>query len=371
MPDDGAGGDAALSPVRPTGDALWDDWDTPPRVPSAPVLHLDGFDGPIDLLLDLAERQRLDLGRISLGDLVDQFVAASARLAAHVPIERRADWLVMATWLVLLRSRLLVPATPEAGEEAERDAEREVARLDELRFMRAAASWLQARPQLGHDVFALAPPGPDPLVASYMALLEACLTVLRRRDAVPAEAPVYRPALGELFRIPEALIRMRESRRCASRGRWRPFCRRSRRKSGASRSSSAPPWRRPSWRRWDCVGGRSSGSIGRRISGRSRSRRVWTTLSGPQRDHPTVLYALHKGRMLATRAGDSWRRSIGDRGCLTPSTRCCASPCSPPKALGSQAPSRAADRDGAAQGVTTGWIGAGGYWHGSFLAFAI
>ena len=56
MPDDGAGGDAALSPVRPTGDALWDDWDTPPRVPSEPVLHLDGFDGPIDLLLDLTER---------------------------------------------------------------------------------------------------------------------------------------------------------------------------------------------------------------------------------------------------------------------------------------------------------------------------
>ena len=105
MPDDRAGGDAALSPGRPTGDALWDDWDLPPRVPSAPVLHLDGFDGPIDLLLDLAERQRLDLGRMSLVDLVDQFVAASAQLAAHVPIERRADWLVMAAHLVLLRAR--------------------------------------------------------------------------------------------------------------------------------------------------------------------------------------------------------------------------------------------------------------------------
>ena len=160
MPDDGAGGDTALSPAAPAGDALWDDWDTPPRVPSAPVLHLDGFDGPIDLLLDLAERQRLDLGRISLIALVDQFVAASAQLAAHAPIERRADWLVMATRLVLLRSRLLLPATPEAAEEAEREAEREVARLDELRFIRAAASWLQARPRLGHDVFARRCPGP-------------------------------------------------------------------------------------------------------------------------------------------------------------------------------------------------------------------
>ena len=122
MPDDRAGGDAALSAVRPRGDALWDDWDVPPRVPSAPVLHLDGFDGPIDLLLDLAERQRLDLGRISLVAPVDQFVAACARLAPHVLIERRADWLVMATRLVLLRSRLLFPATPEAAAEAEREA---------------------------------------------------------------------------------------------------------------------------------------------------------------------------------------------------------------------------------------------------------
>ena len=118
MPNDRADGDAALSAVRPRGHALWDDWDVPPRVPAAPVLHLEGFDGPIDLLLELAERQRLDLGRISLVALVDQFVAGCAQLAPHVMIERRADWLVMATRLVLLRSRLLFPATPEAAAEA-------------------------------------------------------------------------------------------------------------------------------------------------------------------------------------------------------------------------------------------------------------
>lgn len=209
MPDDRAGGDAALSAVRPRGDALWDDWDVPPRVPAAPVLHLEGFDGPIDLLLDLAERQRLDLGRISLVALVDQFVAACAQLAPHVLIERRADWLVMATRLVLLRSRLLFPVTPEAATEAEREATREVARLDALRVIRAAASWLQALPQLGHDVFARPPPGADPQVASYMALMEACLTVLRGRDEVPAATSVCWPTMSELFRIPEALLRMR------------------------------------------------------------------------------------------------------------------------------------------------------------------
>ena len=209
MPDDRAVGDAALPPAASPDDVLWDHWDTPPRVPSAPVLHLDGFDGPIDLLLDLAERQRIDLGRISIVALVEQFVAATAQLATRVPVERRADWLVMATRLVLLRSRLLFPATPEAAEAAGREAEREVARLDELRFIRAAASWLQARPQLGHDVFARAPPGADPRVASYMALMEACLTVLRGRDDQPDEEAVYRPGLADLFRIPEALLRMR------------------------------------------------------------------------------------------------------------------------------------------------------------------
>ena len=207
MPDDGAG--AARSPARPAGEARWDDWDVPPRVPSAPVLHLDGFDGPIDLLLDLAERQHLDLGRISLTALVEQFVAAFAQLAPHVPIERCADWLVMATRLVLLRSRLLFPATPETAEAAEREAEREVARLDALRCIRAAAAWLEARPQLGIDVFPRGRSGPDPRAASYMALMEACLTVLRGRDDRPDEAAVYRPAIPDLFRIPEALVRMR------------------------------------------------------------------------------------------------------------------------------------------------------------------
>jgi segregation and condensation protein A len=98
---------------------------------------------------------------------MDQFVSACARLAAHVAIERRADWLVM------------------------------------------AAAWLQARPQLGHGVFARPSPGPDQQVASYMALLEACLTVLRGRDELPAQTEIYRPPMPDLFRIPEALVRMR------------------------------------------------------------------------------------------------------------------------------------------------------------------
>ena len=193
---------------RPTGDPLWDDWDTPLRVPAMPVLHLDGFEGPMDLLLYLAERQRIDLGRISVVALVEQFLAESTRVAHYVPVERRAEWLVLAARLVLLRSRMLFPASPEAAEDAERDAEREVARLHELRLVRAAAAWLAGRPQLGRDVFAR-PQGPDPRAASYMALMEACLAVLRDREEHPAEAQVYRPPLATVFRVEDALARLR------------------------------------------------------------------------------------------------------------------------------------------------------------------
>ena len=136
-----------------SGHAMWDDWSVPPRVPSIPVLHLEGFNGPMDLLLDLAERQRIDLGRMSVQALAEQFVTALERLVGRVALEQRADWLVLATRLVLLRSRLLFPASPEEAATAERDAAVELRRLDELAFVRVAASWLQGRPQLGIDVF--------------------------------------------------------------------------------------------------------------------------------------------------------------------------------------------------------------------------
>jgi len=182
--------------------------DQPPRAPAIPVLHRDGFDGPMDLLLDLAERQRIDLGRISILGLVEQFVAGMDRLTAQVPVERRADWVVVATRLVLLCSKLLFPANPEAIAEAECEAASEIQRLNSVRFVRVAAAWLQACPQLGHDVFAR-PRGPDPRAASYMALMEACLTVLRGREGEADGAAIYRPPIPDLFRVPGALARIR------------------------------------------------------------------------------------------------------------------------------------------------------------------
>ena len=103
------------------------------------------------------------------------------RYAAHVALERRADWLVMAARLVVLRSRLCFPASREEQEAAEREVRDTRRQLDELCSVRAAVAWLEARPQLGRDVFGR-PGGVSPCVSSYMDLLEACLAVLLREE---------------------------------------------------------------------------------------------------------------------------------------------------------------------------------------------
>ncbi len=191
----------------------WDDWEQPERRSSAdiPTLHLDGFDGPMDLLLDLAERQRIDLGQMSILALADQFAAALEALGDRVPIERRADWVVLATRLVLLRTRLLFPASPEAAADAEREAQAEIQRIEEMQVMRAGAAWLQRRPQLGFDVFARPPPE-ETREVGYVALMEACLVLLRGKPATEtfAPPPVYRPVIPDLWRIGDAMERIQK-----------------------------------------------------------------------------------------------------------------------------------------------------------------
>lgn len=188
------------------------------RAPS-PELHLAGFDGPMDLLLDLALRQRIDLGRISILALAEQFVAAFERLDRHVPLERRADWLVMATRLLLLRAGMLGRSGPEAAELAP-EAAREAGCVEALLLAREAADWLDRRTQLGRDVFARPPPldenGPNPRAVSHMALMEACLAVLQWEEERSAEdeqpdlaAPGDRPARVAPFPPREAMARIR------------------------------------------------------------------------------------------------------------------------------------------------------------------
>ncbi len=122
------------------------------------VLDLDGFEGPIDLLLNLARQQKVDLSRISILRLAEQyldFIAAARRLR----LEIAADYLVMAAWLAYLKSRLLLPE-PEPGEEASAPelADALALRLRRLDAMRNAGENLLQRPRLGRDVFARGAP---------------------------------------------------------------------------------------------------------------------------------------------------------------------------------------------------------------------
>ena len=118
---------------------------------SAPALELelDGYAGPLDLLLELARAQKVDLNRISVLALVEQYLGF-LRDAEQLDLSLAADYLVMAAWLVYLKSRLLLPSPPRDAEPSGQAlAERLTARLKALAAMQQAASRLWDRPRLG------------------------------------------------------------------------------------------------------------------------------------------------------------------------------------------------------------------------------
>jgi segregation and condensation protein A len=173
------------------------------------VVHLDGFDGPLDLLLDLARAQKVDLARISVLALVEQYLAV-IESARRVRLEIAADWLVMAAWLTWLKSRLLLPPGSEAEEEGEEAAEVLAGRLRELEVVRAVVGWLGARPMLGHDVFARgAPEDHTEIDRSRLAfdlpgLVHAYLAASRRSTARRR----YKPPPLTLWTVQDALARL-------------------------------------------------------------------------------------------------------------------------------------------------------------------
>ncbi len=122
------------------------------------ILDLDGFEGPIDVLLNLARDQKVDLTKISILELADQYLDFIAR-ARRLRLELAADYLVMAAWLAYLKSRLLLPE-PE-GEEEPSGAELAAAlafQLQRLEAMQTAGAKLLAMPRLGRDFFARGAP---------------------------------------------------------------------------------------------------------------------------------------------------------------------------------------------------------------------
>jgi segregation and condensation protein A len=138
---------------------LWSD-DRAERATGDPslVVDVDGFEGPLDLLLHLARNQRVDLSRISVLALAEQYLAFIAQARA-IRLEVAADYLVMAAWLAYLKSRLLIPKQPgDQGDSGEEMAAVLQFRLKRLEAMREAASRLMNRNRLGRDVFARGDP---------------------------------------------------------------------------------------------------------------------------------------------------------------------------------------------------------------------
>lgn len=128
------------------------------RADEALIIDVDGYEGPLDLLLTLARTQKVDLMKISVLHLAEQYLAFVEKARA-LRIELAADYLVMAAWLAFLKSRLLLPPDPEAeGPSAEDMAAHLAFQLERLQAMREAAARLMGRDRLGISRFARGAP---------------------------------------------------------------------------------------------------------------------------------------------------------------------------------------------------------------------
>jgi segregation and condensation protein A len=174
------------------------------------LLDIEGFEGPIDVLLSLARDQKVDLTRISILALAEQYLEFIAR-ARQMRLELAADYLVMAAWLAYLKSRLLLPAP--AGEEEPSGAEMAAIlafQLQRLEGMKDAAAKLFERPMLGQAVFRRGEP--EPLKIENRATFEVTLYDILRaygRQYARQEGSTLHIAPTELYSIEDALQRLR------------------------------------------------------------------------------------------------------------------------------------------------------------------
>jgi segregation and condensation protein A len=156
------------------------------------TVDLDGFEGPLDLLLELARRQKVDLARISILALAEQYLRF-VEAARKLRLELAADYLVMAAWLAFLKSRLLLPAPSEPADvDAPALAESLAQRLRALAAIRQAGEHLMSRPRLGRDFFARGEPEAigTPGRVSYHANLYDLLAAYARQTQRRAFARV-------------------------------------------------------------------------------------------------------------------------------------------------------------------------------------
>ena len=191
------------------------DWfETTPPPPAEDVLYVDvdGYEGPLDLLLELARRQKVDLTQISVLALAEQYLAFIETIREK-RIEIAADYLVMAAWLAYLKSRLMVP---QAAADDEPTGEMMAAllqfRLKRLEAMRTASQQLMNRPRLGLQVYSRG--DPEPIVIERRSLWEAGLYDLLKAYAIQRERGIsndYTPFVRTVWSLQEAretLIRL-------------------------------------------------------------------------------------------------------------------------------------------------------------------
>jgi segregation and condensation protein A len=183
------------------------------REGGSPHLTLTGFSGPLDHLLTLARAQKIDLSAISLAALVDQLVAALRQAPGTIPLGQKGDWVVMAAWVVQLRTRLLLPQDVPTGRDAAAEVDQLRTRLVALDDIQALAFWLERRPQLGHDVFARRRTeffGNSVEAGQAIDVVEFLWASLALfDDETEADtAAVYRPRPFELYQVAEARERI-------------------------------------------------------------------------------------------------------------------------------------------------------------------
>ncbi|MEM9845417.1 MAG: ScpA family protein [Pseudomonadota bacterium] len=174
------------------------------------IVDVDGFEGPLDLLLSLSRTQKVDLRKISVLQLARQYLAFVERAKA-LRLELAADYLVMAAWLAYLKSRLLLPPDPvEDGPSGEELAAHLAFQLERLQAMRDAAAKLMARDRLGRDIFRRGIPEDLTRVrrieytATLLDLMQGYARIRTQDDFRP-----YAFDRESLFTLEQALERMR------------------------------------------------------------------------------------------------------------------------------------------------------------------
>jgi segregation and condensation protein A len=199
--------------AQPDQNEIWETYKGLDRSSDEPalVVDVDGFEGPLDLLLTLARNQKVDITRISILALADQYLAFIEEIR-RLRLELAADYLVMAAWLAYLKSRLLLPEAETDQPSGEELAAELAFRLRRLEAMRDAAARLANRNRLGRDVFARGAPEPVEVLkkSEFSATLYDLLSAYaaRRQDQIISVVRVHQRQVWSLQDAREVLSRL-------------------------------------------------------------------------------------------------------------------------------------------------------------------